>query len=72
MCLGIPMKVLELGEGGGVVESGGVSRRVRLDLCPEAKVGEWVIVHAGYAIQVLDEEAARETLDLLALAGLAS
>lgn len=56
-----------------VVEVGGVRREASLLLVPEASVGDWVIVHAGFAIQILDESAAKESLTLLseaaALAG---
>jgi len=47
-------------------EIGGVSRRISLWLTPEAKVGDYVLVHTGYAIDVLDQEEAEETLSLLA------
>jgi hydrogenase expression/formation protein HypC len=53
----------------GKAEIDGVSRKVALDLVPDAKLGEYVLVHAGYAIQVLDEASARETLQLLAEVG---
>jgi hydrogenase expression/formation protein HypC len=43
----------------------GVSRNVSLDLVPEANVGDFVLVHAGFALQVIDEETANETLELL-------
>ena len=68
MCLGVPMKLtsVEGREGKAVLD--GVSRRVGLDLVPTAQVGDYVIVHAGYAIQILDEAEAKETLDLLAQA----
>ncbi|MFH0901886.1 MAG: HypC/HybG/HupF family hydrogenase formation chaperone [Pseudomonadota bacterium] len=66
MCLGIPMRLVAVtGHDGTVAVGGGVSRRVRLDLVPAAEIGEFVIVHAGFAIEVLDEAAALETLDLL-------
>ncbi len=48
-----------------VVESGGVRKRVSASLIEDARAGEWVIVHAGFAIQKLDEEEALETLKLL-------
>ncbi len=70
MCLGVPMKLTELQGREGKAELDGVSRKVGLDLVPEAKVGDYVIVHAGYAIQILDEQSAKETLELLAEAGL--
>jgi hydrogenase expression/formation protein HypC len=66
MCLGIPMKLVSKEGSTGKVELEGVRRNVALDLLPEAEIGDYVIVHAGYGIQVLDEQAAQETLDLLA------
>jgi hydrogenase expression/formation protein HypC len=66
MCLGIPMKLVSVEGNAGKAEQAGVRRTVALDLVPGAKVGDYVIVHAGYGIQILDEEAAQETLALLA------
>jgi hydrogenase expression/formation protein HypC len=64
MCLAIPAKVVELKENTARVDFGeGVLRDVNATLV-EAKVGEYVLVHAGYAIQVLDKRAAEETLHL--------
>jgi hydrogenase expression/formation protein HypC len=65
MCLAIPMKLLTVEGRAGKAEIDGVSRKVSLDMVPGAKVGDYVIVHAGYAIQVLDEKAALEQIDLL-------
>lgn len=70
MCLGVPMKITELNGREGKAELDGVSRRVGLDLVPDAKLGDYVIVHAGYAIQILDEASAKETLELLKEAGI--
>ena len=64
MCLAIPMKVVRAEGDRGEAETGGVRRTVRLDLV-EAAVGDYVLVHAGFAIQVLDEAEAAETLELL-------
>ncbi|MCB0954968.1 MAG: HypC/HybG/HupF family hydrogenase formation chaperone [Ilumatobacteraceae bacterium] len=68
MCLGVPGKVLELTDDRGtpmaLVDFGGVTREICLAYVPEAQLGEYVIVHAGMAIQVLDEQAAAETLRL--------
>jgi len=64
MCLGIPMKVIKINGNMGVVESMGVERSAAFHLLPNIKVGDWVILHAGYAIQSLDEDAAEETLRL--------
>lgn len=65
MCLGIPGKINSIEENVGEVDFSGIRRKVNLDLLPDAKVGDYVIVHAGYAIQKLNEEEAGETLGLL-------
>ena len=64
MCLAIPAKVIEIKGDLAKVDFGeGVLREVNIMLV-EAKVGEYVLVHAGYAIQVIDQKAAEETLNL--------
>jgi len=64
MCLAIPAKVVEINGDTARVDFGaGTMREVNVSLV-EAKVGEYVIVHAGYAIEVLDQKAAEETLAL--------
>jgi len=74
MCLGVPARILETQDGGllrmGKVDFGGVSREVCLAYVPEAAVGDYVIVHAGFAISRLDEVEAQETLDLLLESGI--
>jgi hydrogenase expression/formation protein HypC len=65
MCLGIPGKVIEIKKNVARVDVGGVSRDISLDLCPDVSVGEYVLIHTGFAIQKVDEEEAKETLDLL-------
>ncbi|KPJ86426.1 MAG: hypothetical protein AMS17_12530 [Spirochaetes bacterium DG_61] len=64
MCLAIPGRVLTVEGATGIVELGGVRRKASLQLVPEAVPGSYVLVHAGFAIQVIDEEEAKETLDL--------
>lgn len=64
MCLGVPAKILEAGDGAAVVELGGVRREISVMLVDDVSVGEWVIVHAGFAIEKLSEEAAEQTLAL--------
>ena len=70
MCLAVPGKILETEEREGSqlgrVEFGGIVREVVLDLVPEAGVGDYVIVHAGFAISRLDAEEAERTYQLLA------
>jgi hydrogenase expression/formation protein HypC len=65
MCLGIPGRVIEIDKNVAKVDLGGVSRDISLDLCPDVSVGEYVLIHTGFAIQKVDEEEAKETLDLL-------
>ncbi|MBI2863601.1 MAG: HypC/HybG/HupF family hydrogenase formation chaperone [Chloroflexi bacterium] len=66
MCLGIPARIIAIGEGlRAEVELGGILREADLTLVPEARVGDYVLVHVGYAIQRIDEAVARETLELL-------
>ncbi|HSK47259.1 MAG TPA: HypC/HybG/HupF family hydrogenase formation chaperone [Coriobacteriia bacterium] len=66
MCLAIPARIVTIEEHRmSSVDIMGVSRKVSLDLVPEAVVGDFVLVHAGFALQVIDEETATETLDLL-------
>lgn len=67
MCLAIPAQVKSINakEALGDVDILGVSRTIALDLVPKAEVGSWVLVHAGYGIEVVDEQYAQETLDLI-------
>jgi hydrogenase expression/formation protein HypC len=68
VCLGIPAQIVELVEpdaGIAKAEISGVRRNVSIALCPEAEVGDWVLVHVGFALARIDEEQARETLALL-------
>ena len=65
MCLAVPMKLLEHHGQSGVLEIGGARKEVMLTLTPDAKVGDWLIVHAGYALEILDEQEAEHTLTLL-------
>ena len=65
MCLAIPARVVErLQADEALIDAGGVEKRVSLALVPEAAVGDYVIVHAGYAISCLDPEEALRTLAL--------
>jgi hydrogenase expression/formation protein HypC len=59
------MCVVERGEFDGTAEVSGVRRRVSLMLCPDARQGDYVLVHAGYAISEIDEEEAERTLALI-------
>lgn len=65
MCLGIPVRIVEISGEVGRSEFGGVQRDVSLKLLENVRVGDYVLVHAGFAIQTLNEEEAMETLRLL-------
>lgn len=65
MCLAVPAKILRVEENSAQAEVGGVLRKISLDLCPEVAVGDYVLIHAGFAIERMDEEEANETLSLL-------
>lgn len=65
MCLAVPMEVIEMDGQRARVALGGVSRHIRLDILHERpKVGDYVIVHAGFALHVVPPEEARGTIDL--------
>jgi len=65
MCLAIPMVLVERDEFEGVAEIDGVRRQISLMFLPEAAAGDYVLVHAGYAIGQVDAEEAAKTLELL-------
>lgn len=66
MCLAIPAQVREINDNKlATVDILGVTREISLDLTPQAEVGSFVLVHAGFAIEVVDEQFAQETLDLI-------
>lgn len=74
MCLAVPGRVVEITQGGLMrmarVDFSGVTREVCLAYVPEAQEGDYVIVHVGFAISLLDEAEAQETLRLMAEVGL--
>jgi len=69
MCLGVPGKITEIYEANemtmGKIDFGGVVREICLDFVPEAQVGEYAVIHVGFAISLLSEEEAQETLEML-------
>jgi hydrogenase expression/formation protein HypC len=65
MCLAVPSKIVEIRDGLGTIDADGVIRKVSLLLLDEAQVGDYVIVHAGFALHKIDEEAALESLNIL-------
>jgi hydrogenase expression/formation protein HypC len=64
MCLGIPVKIVQKQGKEGIAEFKGVKKRISLELLDNVRVGDFVILHAGFAIQRLDEKEALETLNL--------
>jgi hydrogenase expression/formation protein HypC len=65
MCLAIPMVLVERNEFEGVAEVDGVRRQISVMFLPDVEVGEYVLVHAGYAIAQVDADEAAKTLELL-------
>ena len=69
MCLAVPGKIMEIYESGGMkmgkIDFGGTFREACLEYVPEAQVGDYVIIHVGFALNLLSEEEANETLDML-------
>ncbi len=64
MCVAIPAKVKSIDGSIADVEVGGVSRKVSMQLTPEVQKGDYVLVHTGFAIHIIDEQEAQETLKL--------
>jgi len=65
MCLAIPSKIIKIENNMGTIDVDGVKRETSLLLLEDAKVGDYVIVHAGFALHKIDETVAMETLQLL-------
>jgi len=69
MCLGVPGKIIEIYESNGLkmanVDFGGVTREACLEYVPEAQIGDYTLIHVGFALNLISEEEALETLDLL-------
>ncbi len=69
MCLGVPGKIIEIYQYEGLrrctIDFGGVKREACLDFVPEAEVGDYALIHVGFAISLVSEQEAQETLELL-------
>ena len=69
MCLAVPGKITEIYEQNGMlmgkIDFGGVVREACLAYVPEAKIGDYTLIHVGFALNLIDEQEAKETLDLL-------
>jgi hydrogenase expression/formation protein HypC len=65
MCLAIPAKIVSKKGDTVMVDVSGVQREANIMLCPDAKLGDYIIMHAGFAIHILDKKDAEETLQML-------
>jgi hydrogenase expression/formation protein HypC len=65
MCLGIPMKVIRIKDNFAQVQSGRLVRTACVQMLPKVKIGDYVIVHAGFAIEIVDPKRAKETLKIV-------
>lgn len=72
MCLAVPSQITHIDGSNATIDVAGVQRQTSLMLLDDARVGDYVIVHAGFAIQKLDPDSARETLELLRQAAAAA
>ena len=66
MCLAVPGKIIAVKNNSAEVDFSGTRRRISIDLVPEAKRNDYILAHAGFAIQILDEKDAVETLNIFA------
>ena len=64
MCLAVPVKIVTIDGTNAEIDMGGLKLQISLQLTPEAQVGDYVLVHTGYAISILDEADAMETLTI--------
>jgi hydrogenase expression/formation protein HypC len=64
MCLGVTAKVIKIDGQKADVEFDGVTQTISIAMTPEVKIGEYVMIHAGFAISIIDEKQALETMDL--------
>ena len=63
MCLAVPMKIVKIEGSEAIAEFNNIKRRARLDLVEDCKIGDYVLIHAGFVIEKLDEQAARDSLE---------
>lgn len=63
MCLAIPLKIIEKNQMEAIGEMRGLKKRIRIDLTPNVKIGDYVMVHAGFSIEVVDENIAKENIE---------
>ena len=64
MCIAIPAQVVEIEGEKGVVNLGGVNKEINFSFTPEVKEGDWVLMHTGFALNIISEDDAQETLKI--------
>ena len=64
MCLAVPLKIVEINGNDAFAEHDGIKMKIRIDFIKDLKIGDYVYVHAGFAINKLDEKLAKENLEL--------
>lgn len=65
MCLGIPLKIIAIDGFEAVGEMNGIKKKIRVDLLPNLQLGDYVMVHAGFALEIIDEVLAKDTLEAI-------
>jgi hydrogenase expression/formation protein HypC len=65
MCLGIPLKIIELDGKLALAEMNGIKKKVRVDLLPDIRLGDYVMVHAGFALEKMEKQQAEETMEAI-------
>jgi len=70
MCVAVPAKITAITDHSASIESAGVSKMIDISLVPQAAVGNYVIVHAGFAIQIVDSDEAKKILELFETYGI--
>ena len=65
MCLAIPLRITEIQGKEAMAELEGLKQKIRIDFIKDLKVGDYVIVHAGFALERLDEEQAKENMEII-------
>lgn len=65
MCLAMPMKISKINGSNAICEAGGLTQNIRIDFIPDPKPGDYVMVHAGFAIERMSEKEALENMELL-------
>lgn len=64
MCVAVPVEVIEIIENEGIVSCGGIRKKINLELIEDIKLGDYVLIHAGCAMEKIDKEEAQKTLEL--------